>query len=103
MTQKEKVFNYLTIRGYEKKWMEVYTEIRKELIELGVEDASRVTNMSYHLMSLRSKSEELILKMKNEIKFFGFDTETDLISIITDFIREKSEEIEIKYPLKGDL
>ena len=41
------------IRGYEKKYAEVYREIREELKALGVKDASKVTEMSYRLMTLR--------------------------------------------------
>lgn len=99
MTQKEKLFNYLTIRGYETKWGEVYTQIREELKALGVTDPSRVSSMSYRLMSLRNEIQELMLKMKNECKFFGFDIETELTELIHEFVTEISERIDEEIPL----
>lgn len=99
MTQKEKLFNYLTVRGYEKKWGDIYRNIREELKALGVEDASKVTTMSYRLMSLRNEIQELMIKIKNECKFFGFDTETELTELIHEFVTEISNKIDQEIPL----
>ena len=99
MDQKEKLFNYLTVRGYEKKWGEIYRNIREELKSMGVTDPTRVSEMSYRLMSLRNEIQELMIKMKNESKFFGFDTETELTELIHEFVTEISNKIDEEIPL----
>lgn len=99
MTQKEKLFNYLTVRGYEKKWGYLYKQIREELKALGVTDPTRVTEFSYRLMSLRNEIQDLMMKMKNECKFFGFDTETELGDLINEFVTEISTQIDEEIPL----
>lgn len=101
ITQKQKLFTYLALRGYDKKWSKIYTDIRHELIDMGVEDASKVSQMSYHLMNLRGKMMELMTKIKNEFKFFGYDTETEADELFIEFIGPMAEEIDQKLPLKG--
>lgn len=99
MTQKEKLFNYLMIRGYEKKYAEVYREMREELKALGIKDASKVTEVSYRLMSLRQEIQDLVLKIRNECKFFGFDMETEVNDLILEFFTNISETIDEEIPL----
>jgi len=99
MTQKDKLFSYLTMRGYEKKWGDIYRQIREELKSLGVTDPSRVTEYTPRLMSLRMEIQELMRKMRNESKFFGFDTETELSELMDDFVTDIATQIDEEIPL----
>ena len=38
MDKKEKLYNYLVIKGYEKTWGDIYRQIREELKSLGIKE-----------------------------------------------------------------
>ena len=99
MEQKEKLFSYLTIRGYERKWADIYQPIREELKDLGVTDPTKVSTMTPRLMSLRGQIIELSEKIKRETKFFGYDMETEVDGIVNEFLKPVSDEIDIEIPL----
>ena len=99
MEKKDKLFSYLTIRGYEKTWGEVYRQIREELKDMGVTDPTSVTTMTPRLMSLRGQIIEIAEKIKRECKFFGYDMETEVESVINEFLTLISQEIDDEIPL----
>jgi len=102
MSQKDKLFSYLIIRGYDKKWAVIYRNIREELIDMGVEDASSVSRMTARLMSLRSKIQDLFQKIRQEMKLFNYDGEDESIDLFIEFTKEMGEEIDRELPLKGE-
>lgn len=99
MDKKEKLYNYLVIKGYEKTWGEIYRQIREELKSLGVTDPSKVNKISVRLMSLKGQIIDINDKMKRECKFFGFDMETEVDDIIIEFLQPTSDKIDNEIPL----
>jgi regulator of sigma D len=99
MDKKEKLYNYLVIKGYEKTWGDIYRQIREELKALGVTDPTKVNKISARLMSLKGQIMDVNDKMKRECKFFGFDMETEVDSIIIEFLQPISDEIDNDIPL----
>lgn len=99
MDKKEKLYNYLVIKGYEKTWGDIYRQIREELKSLGVTDPSKVNNISVRLMSLKGQIIDINDKMKRECKFFGFDMETEVDDIIIEFLQPTSDKIDDEIPL----
>ena len=99
MDKKEKLYNYLVIKGYEKTWGEIYRQIREELKSLGVTDPSKVNKISVRLMSLKGQIMDINDKMKRECKFFGFDMETEVDDIIIEFLQPTSDKIDDEIPL----
>lgn len=99
MDKKEKLYNYLVIKGYEKTWGEIYRQIREELKSLGVTDPSKVNKISVRLMSLKGQIIDINDKMKRECKFFGFDMETEVDDIIIEFLQPTSDKIDDEIPL----
>lgn len=99
MDKKEKLYNYLVIKGYEKTWGDIYRQIREELKSLGVTDPSKVNKISVRLMSLKGQIMDINDKMKRECKFFGFDMETEVDDIIIEFLQPTSDKIDDEIPL----
>lgn len=99
MDKKEKLYNYLVIKGYEKTWGDIYRQIREELKSLGVTDPSKVNKISVRLMSLKGQIIDINDKMKRECKFFGFDMETEVDDIIIEFLQPTSDKIDDEIPL----
>jgi len=99
MDKKEKLYNYLVIKGYEKTWGDIYRQIREELKSLGVTDPSKVNKISVRLMSLKGQIIDINDKMKRECKFFGFDMETEVDDIIIEFLQPTSDKIDNETPL----